>query len=205
MAITYPITLPGPNPARIRWLPVNVVGVSESEFTLEQEVFEWPGKALTCEVTMPRMVKAQAAEFAAALLSLNGRAGTFLLGDPLRVTPRGSAAGTPVVDGSHDAGSKTLAVRGWTPSQTGVLQRLDCVQVGSGTSQRFHYVLVDADADGIGKVTLDIWPTLRESLSDGAAIVTSDCKGVFMLASDAGWDVDAPFKVTATFRAVEAL
>ena len=38
---------------------------------------------------------------------------------------------------------------------------------------------------GGGKTTLDIWPRLRSSPADSAAIVITNCKGLFQLSSNA--------------------
>lgn len=77
----------------------------------------------------------------------------------------------------------------------------------SSNSQRLHKVLVDVNSDGSGNATLDIFPRLRpEGAADGIAIATSNCKGVFRLASNQRqWQVDFSRLYSVEVKAVEAL
>lgn len=206
MAITYPLTLPAsPDFSRVKFLARSTVAETVSPYTGESQVQEHQGQWWEAVVEYPLMRRVQAEPVLAVLIQLKGRLGTLLLGDPDAKTPQGSAAGTPVVDGAGQTG-QTLASRGWSASQNGVLRAGDYVQVGNGTTQRLHKVLKDVNADGAGKATLDIWPRLRESPADGAGIVTSDCKGVFRLASDeTPWETDHRGLYRIVFAAREAI
>ena len=184
MAPSYPLSLPTPSNGqgirRVTFDYVDTASVERSAFTAQEEVQEWPGKFRSAEIEYTDLTQEAYQEVFARLLATYGATGTFLLGDPLRTSPRGSWAGTPVVNGSVAAGSKTLTVKGFTSSQTGVAKAGDTFHTGTGTSQYLYEVVdIDVDSDGSGEATLQIWPTIRVALSDSDTITTSTPKGVF--------------------------
>jgi hypothetical protein len=126
------------------------------------------------------MPRSTAAPILAALKS--ARSDTVLLG-PVgdEKTPRGVATGTPLVNGVHAAGARTLAIKGLTISITGILKADDWLQVGSGATAHIHQVTADANSNGSGNATVSIVPELRQALADGNAIVFSSPKGNFHL------------------------
>lgn len=157
------------------------------------------------QLSLPPMKRAQAAAWVAALVSLGGVVGTFLLGDPDAQTARGIATGTPLVKGASQTGL-TLDTDGWTINQTGIMLAGDYIQFGSGTTQRMHMITVDADSDGSGDSSLEIWPRIRESPNNGATITVQACKAAFRLASnDYSWDTDKLKLFGVSFSAMEAL
>lgn len=180
MSITYPVTPPAsPAPQRIELRAAAVTGVSVSPFTLQHQVYEYPGQLWQMDVALPPMRRAQAEPWIAFLLSLNGRKGTFYYGDPTGRIPRGAASGSPVVNGSGQSG-QIISVRGFTPGVTGIMKAGDYIQVGI----YLYRILQDANSDGSGNASLDIWPRLRLSPADGAAIITSNTVGVWRMISD---------------------
>lgn len=203
MAISYPLDLPG-TPAEISIEGVSRVAVTASPFSGAQQVHAHQGKFWRATITTKLLDRSSAAPWTAFLFKLNGPEGTFLLGDDA-ADLLGSANGTPVVDGGSQTG-QTLATRGWDANQTGVLLAGDYIQVDSGSSARLYQVLNDADADGNGKVTLDIWPQLRDKPTDGTSITTSNPVGVFRLAQNtSGYTWTPPSRTVITFDAVEAI
>lgn len=205
MAITYPLSLPvGARPVSMRFGGNAVVGVARSPFTLSTQAQVWPGQGWEAEVDLPKMTRASAEAWCCFGLALNGRQGTFLMGDPMASARRGSASGTPLVDGASQAG-RTLDTKGWTPNAAGVLLAGDYLQLGSGSSAHLHKVLTDVNADGDGKATLDIWPDLRVSPVDGAALVVSNALGLWRLSSNqVRWEV-ARLLYGFSFEVEEAL
>src|SRR3954463_10292223 len=144
------------------------------------------------------------AAWVAALRSLDGPVGTFYLGDTAWKTPRGTATGTPLVNGASQTG-EDLATDGWTASVTGILKAGDWIQLGTGSSARLYMVMVDANSNGSGQATLTIRPKLRSSPGDNSAIVTNSPVGVFRLAVAPGWTLDrAKVAQGLSFVAVEA-
>lgn len=184
MAITYPISLPStPGPRTLEWTPVAAVARLASPFTFQQQIQAHQGQLWRVRITLPPMAADTAEEWIAALLSLNGMQGSFLFGDSVRKTPRGVATGTPLVKGAGQSG-QTLVTDGWSNSITGILKRGDWIQLGSGASQRAYKVLADANSNGSGEATFDIWPRLRESPADNAPLTIANTKMCMRLADN---------------------
>lgn len=202
MAITYPLTLPANAIKRITLGISTSVTISRSPFSYASQVQAFAGQMWTAEVTLKPMTRADAEEWLSFFLKLNGQEGTFLLGDPAATSPRGVATGTPVVNGSSQTG-QTLNTGGWTNSITNILRQGDYFQVG----QRLHKVLNDANSNGSGQATLDIFPRLRESPSNGASIVTTSPVGLFRLSKNTIdlADITADKVYALSFSAVEAV
>jgi hypothetical protein len=206
MPITYPITLPSAvGPRSVRITPRNVVGGSVSPFTGEQQTYQHQGQWWELEIGWGPLPAGIADDLCAAILSLSGRYGTFLFGDPMRATPRGIATGTPLVMGAAQTG-QALITDGWTAGVTGILKAGDYLQLGTGSTARLHRVMQDANSNGSGQATFDIWPRLRSSPADNAAITVSNCKGVFRLAAnDVGWMLEDVKTNGIVLPAIEAL
>lgn len=203
--ITYPLSLPTTaGIAKVRLTANDIVGISQSPFTASQQVYKYPGQFWEADVTLPAMKRADAEYWVTFLMKLNGPFGTFLLGDPLGATARGVATGTPLVNGGSQVGNE-LVTDGWTVSQTGILKAGDYIQLGSGATAQLYKVLDDANSDGSGNATFTIWPSLRSSPSDNAAITVSAPKGNFRLTTPAAWDIDEASIYGMTFGAREAL
>lgn len=206
MAISYPLTLPSHTGIRsIEFRAVNTVGVSQSPFTYSQQVVAHSGQRWEVDISLPAMKRADAEQWVAWLVSLRGQLGTFTLGDPIGATPRGSAGGTPVVNGASQTGG-TLVIDGCTASQTGWLKAGDYIQLGSAGTATLHKVLQDANSDGSGNVTLDIWPYIRNSPADNSTVVVSNAVGNFRLSGNQqAWSVNEASFYGLTFGAVEVI
>lgn len=202
MAITYPINLPStPAPSEIRIAPRSIVAVAVSPFSGAQQAYQHQGQFWQADISLPPMRLETAAPWMAAFLQLNGRYGTFRLGNAAMRTPRGAATGTPLVKGASQTG-QSLITDGWTAGVTGILKQGDYLQV----EDRLYMVMVDANSDGSGNATLDIWPRLRSAPADNAAITVSNCKGLFRLTSnEMPWVHKSAGIVELSFSAVEAI
>jgi len=206
MAITYPLSLPShKKPANITFRAVNTIGMSMSPFTYQQQLFAHAGQRWECDVTLPAMARADAEQWVAFLVSLRGQFGTFTLGDPVGASPRGSAGGTPLVNGADQTGG-TLSIDGCTASQTGWLKSGDYIQLGTAGSATLHKVLADADSNSSGEVDLDIWPYIRTAPADDATVVVINTVGRFRLASnEQNWNINEASIYGLTFGGVEAI
>lgn len=206
MAITYPLSLPTSiGIANIELTATNAVAVSRSPFTFSQQVHTYPGQMWSATVTIPPLRKEFVEPWVAFLLALRGQTGTFLLGDPNNVTPRGVATGTPLVKGAAQTGG-TLDIDGATVSTTGWLKAGDYIQLGSAGTATLHKVLLDANSDASGNVTLDIWPYMRTAPADNAAVTVSNCKGVFRLATNTqSWSINESSAYGLQFDAMEVV
>lgn len=205
MSITYPLALPQAegNFRRIRFAPSSVVAVSVSPFTGQQQVQRHAGQWWSADVELPPMLRADAEPWIAFFLSLNGREGTFLLGDPGGASPRGTWAGTPVVVGAAQTGA-TLAIDGLDNGAT--VKAGDYFQIGSGSSARLYKNLTDQTAGAPGTLTLDIWPRLRTSPGDNDPLTVTAARGLFRLASnEMPFDLGEALFYGLSFSCMEAL
>lgn len=181
MAITFPYGMPtSPGIREIEWLFSGNTAFTESTFTRQRQHFRFPGDLLRAKVTMPKMARDEAADFAAWGAALRGRYGTFLLG-PVEKTPRGTATGTPLVQGGGQTGD-SLVIDGCTPGIT-FLKAGDWFHVWEDKAV-LHMVLKDAAADGFGVVTLDVFPRIRIAPADNAALQVHSPQGTFRMDDD---------------------
>lgn len=211
VAITYPLTPPaiaGLGPQDFSMTEDNVVGESESPFTLSQQEYQWPGTRFQIEANMPPMVMTEAEQWMGFLGSLKGKYGTCLMPDYLRPTPQGPMSGSPLVAGTNLNGSGVLNIRGAAASVTNWGVAGDYIQItsGSGAPQRLYKLLQNASTDGSGDAALEIFPNIRETLSDGTAIVTANCAGTFrMVKNSFTWKVDRNKMYAISFQMKEAI
>lgn len=206
MSITYPLTLPtAPAPKNVEWLPRSVVAATLSPFTMQQQVQAHQGQMWEVKFALPSMTDASARAWIATILALNGRQGTFLFGDSVLKAPRGSAGGTPLVNGASQTG-QALITDGWPTSINGVLLKGDWIQLGTGATQRVYSVLNDVNSNGSGQATIDIWPRLRESPADNAALTLTATKMTMRLKDNKmDWSVNTAKHYGFEIEAVEAI
>ena len=194
MAISYPLSLPtNVGMASIELRARNTVAVSMSPFTYKQQTHSYDGQMWEADVTLPPMNRDDAESWVSFLMSLKGRAGTFLLYDPSAKSARGTATSATV---TGSAGDDSLSV-----VMTGTLKAGDYIQIGSASDATLHKVLVDQDGDG----TLEVWPKLRKDRASVAVDLTS-ASGVFRLASnETAWSVDNASFFGISFGATEVV
>lgn len=205
MALSFPLALPtSQEPREITIRARSVVGLSESPFTLEQQVQAMAGERWEADIVLPPMTRADAEDWIGWLTALNGQEGTFLMGDMVNTSVRGTWAGSPLVNGAHAARVKSIAMDGFTAGAT--VKRGDWAQIGTGSSSRLYKVVQDATANGSGVLTLEIWPGLRASLADNASLDITSPVGVWRLASNVReWTIGLARMYGLRFSAVEAL
>lgn len=212
VGINYPLTPPaisGIGPQDFTMIEMNVVGETESPFTLSQQEQQWAGQQFQLELNLPPLLQSEAEQWIAFLGSLFGKYGTFLMGDYNRPTPVGPMSGSPVVSGTNLNGSNSLNLRGATASVANWAVAGDYIQVTStiaGAVQRIYKVLQNASTDGSGNVQLEIFPCIRETLLDGDVIVIENCAGTFRLMDNQPkWKIDRNKMYAISFKAKEAI
>jgi hypothetical protein len=137
VAIVYPLSMPavtGPSglgtilPSGISLIGNFVVAKSQSPYTGQKQGYIHQAQWWSAKASLPSMSRATAEPWIAFLLSLQGKGGSFLLGDPSITALLGTAGGFPVVNGSNQpvATPQTLAIRGLT----GTLMPGDYFQLG---------------------------------------------------------------------------
>ena len=203
MALSYPLDFTSlPTAQSVVFRAVSATEVNRSNFTFEQTTYVWSGGTWEMDVVLPPMFIDDAEDWIAALVSLNGAQGTFTLSDPSRTAARGGGTGSPVVNGNHSAGDKTLETRSWTGTNP-IVKAGDWIQIGSP----IYKVMEDADSVGspVGGVTIEIWPGLRTNVNDGVSVGYGNPSGIWRLAQNfTTWSVD-PERYQIAFTAVEAL
>jgi hypothetical protein len=188
VTISFPLSMPTTRaPAHIDWRRESNIGVAASPFSFSPQTYVWGAERWLATLVWGTMGQVDANDVEGFLLALNGREGSFLMGDPMRTAPTGTWAGqSPLVNGASQAG-KTLAIDGLTPTTT-TGRKGDWFQLGSGATSRLYRLTADFTANGSGQATLDFWPSLRVSPADNAALTLASAKGLFMLAGNVdGW------------------
>ncbi len=208
MPITYPLTFPAKVPNSATLSMSSIVAVSRSPFTGQTQTQVYQGRLWGANISYPRMIRADAETIIAFLAKLDGKRGTFLMGDPAGGTPRGSAGttpGTPVVFGASQTGSD-LNIDGLPGGASGYLLIGDYIQLGSGTGTHLHKVLDAVNADSSGAATLTLWPELRESPANNDPVTVSSALGHFRLLENLSeFSIDEALHYGVEFTAEEAL
>ena len=206
MAISYPRVLPtNIGFAQVTLRAVNQTSMTMSPFTYKQQIYNHSGQRWEAECQVPPLKRDDAEEWIAWLLSLNGRAGSFLMGDPLGDTARGTLGGTPVVNGADQVGG-SLSIDGCSNNITNWLKAGDYLQLGSGSTATLHKVLQNVNTDGSGQASLDLWPYMRTAPVDGSIVITSNAVGRFRLNSgEQDWTINNISSYGITFAAIEAI
>jgi len=208
MAISYPLALPTHTGiAQIELRATNAVAYSRSPFTFAGQAHAYTGKAWQADVTLPSMKREDAERWVAWLISLKGQLGTFYLGDPAATTPLGSARDTDtiLVDGAVSSGD-TISIDSAPASQTDYLKAGDYMEIGTGVNRQLFKVLNDVDTDGTGSATVDVWPNVRTSIADDAAVTVQSAQGIFRLASnEQSFSINEASIYGITFGAIEAV
>ena len=110
-----------------------------------------------------------------------------------------------LVDGAGQTG-ETLNVKGGIGNLTGYLKAGDYIQIGTASSATLHKVLVDADTDANGDMTLDIWPGIRIARADNTTINLSEAVGLFRLSTpQQNWTINDSSIYGVSFEAMEAI
>ena len=195
MAISYPLSLPtNVGMASIELRAKNTVAVSMSPFTYKQQTHSYDGQMWEADVTLPPMNRDDAESWVSFLMSLKGRAGTFLLYDPSARSVRGTATAINVTGA---VGDDSLTVN----SSNGTLKAGDYIQLGAASDATLHKVLVDYSGSG----DLEVWPKLRKART-GVDAVLVDASGLFRLASnETAWSVDNASFFGISFGATEVV
>ena len=113
-------------------------------------------------------------------VKLSGMAGRVYMWNMKHETPRGVGTGTPKIKTQAAINAISIATKGWTPSQTGILLEGDLI----GLNDQVIVVTADANSDGSGDATLAIKPGLHAVALVDAVITVSKPKAIFMLESD---------------------
>jgi len=149
------------------------------------------------------MTCAELAPIFAFLVKQRGQYETFTFTPPVFEDARGIATGTPLVDGASQTG-RSIATKGWTASQTGILAAGDFVKFAG--DDKVYMQVDDVNSDGSGDATLTIEPALITSPADEAAITVDDVSFTVSLLTDiAELDFIGPLGGPIVVEMVEAV
>jgi hypothetical protein len=204
---SFPLSLPSSpsNFVTSEWNIIRTVSHTQSPFTYAQQVAKFTGSVWQTTVTLPPMNRADAGAWQSFFMQLNGRFGTFLLGDPDGKTIQGSATTVISVNGDHAIGAFDVVVDGCTASST-EFKKGDYVQFGSGASSKLHMIVADITSDSSGNATLQIEPPLKTALSDDDVVTYSNTKAVMRMdTNDLGWNANKVSLYGISFSCTESL
>ncbi len=201
---TYPLTLPTSPAPRDSTLGLErVVGMASSTFTRAQQVQRHQGAQWRLDFNYPPMTRAQAAEWQAFFLKLQGIYGTFYAGDPDAKTARGSLTGSPLVAGASQTGNQ-INVDALPETTAGLLLPGD--YIGFANYDHMHMVTASLDSDSSGAGVITFEPSLRSSPANNAALVYANVVGAFRMAENfTPWSANENGVYGFTLSAMEAI
>lgn len=202
MSISYPVSVPDHRFASMSMRLRRANAMTESTFTLQQQVNQYTGAVWEAEITLPPMSYADAKKWEAFILSLRGMRGTFLMGNPLHTDLSGTATGIQL-DGQGVIRDTSINITG---SASGTIKAGDYFQIGTGSDAHIHAVVQDETLDGTGAGSIDIEPPLRTTYADNTSLDFTLPKGVWRLSSnDIGWNIDTASMYGFTIPCIEAI
>lgn len=160
----YP-TDPKPIAATITSYSPTMVSVTNS---LKRQVRTRGIQAWQIDLAYGAMKRATFAPLWAFLVSRAGQANSFSMNIPGLIVPRGTAGGTPLVNGGAQSGS-SLVSDGWSINSA-VLLKGDFIEIDN--DKKVYQITADVTSNGSGQATLSIYPPLRKVPSDNATIHT---------------------------------
>lgn len=174
-----------PSPIAISVTSVSPTYVSITH-SLRRQARSRGAHAWQIDMAFGAMTRATFAPLWSFLNSQAGQSGTFTFSLPSLGTPRGTAAGTPLVNGGAQIGSE-LVTDGWAINSL-VLRKGDFIEIDG--DRKIYQITADATSNGSGEVTLSLYPALRRTPPDNVTVHT-DVVFTCALTSDAlqaNWD-----------------
>ncbi len=206
-APTYPLTLPTtPAFSKARWSLKRVTAVSESPFTGQQQVFDYGYALWQAVLTLPPMMRSDAANWEAFMMKLHGRKGTFLLGDPDAKVIQGGANTTATLNADIAVGDFVVPINTNNVNMTNVFKAGDYIQIGSAAAAKLYMIVDNATSNSSGVASVNVEPAVKTAASSGASVDYTAAQGVFRMdTADLGWDTNEVSRYGITFSCTEAL
>lgn len=192
----FPISLPNPKPNEITWQAQNAVATANFPFSGRQQVYAHPAQWWEIAIELPPLKPSQADLWLTALLSLNGREGTFNL-QPSEFTPPTGITGTATIQ-ELGPDLNTLTYDG----TTALIPPAAWIQINTSLHR------VTASSPGIEPEPniLEIWPFPRADIITGTSTINYlDPHGTFRLKNPSEWNLDLAKFTGITLSAREAL
>jgi hypothetical protein len=195
------ITMPtSPSFTTSDWGIRRTVATSESPFTGATQVQKYSKAQWYATLSLPPMKRSDASQWQAFFMQLEGRANTFLLGDPDAKTVTGGNAPTSISVTSNAAiGDTSVSL---TIGSGKKLNKGSYLQFGTGETSRLH-MIVD-DNTGNGGVTIQ--PPLKDAITTGTTVTFASAQGLFRMDSnELTWNANELSNYGITFSCSEAL
>jgi len=122
-------------------------------------------------VAMPPLQQEKSQEIFAFLQKQKGSFEDFTIQAPLDNLGASKSETDIVVNGAHTAGDASIALDGFTASQTGALKAGDIIKFANHS--KVYMVQSDIDSDSGGALTALISPNLVASLADNEAVTVN--------------------------------
>lgn len=204
----YPITIPDVHKVTNCTIKTkSAVAVAVSPYTYTQQTQVYPGQMMTIDFEYPPMRKADFDRVYSGFLRLNGREGTFFMGEPSRRNWSSNLIGEiPLTIQSGSSGYQVTASAFLGSSYTASLAG-GYVQIGSGSNARLHQLTSNAIVGSNQTASFEVWPKLRTAYSSSQPIVFfTNPVGQWRLATDGlDYTTDTSGFYTLKVSAVEAL
>lgn len=150
-----------------------------SDLSGQAQTVELPGARWSLSFGYGNLQRDDAALMEAFLVALRGqanRARVLVFG---REAPRGTWAGSPLVDGAGQTGA-SLLIKGFSAGAT--VKKGDYFNVGANGELKM--VSADGTATGGGALTISFEPPLRASPANNTALVSANCVIPRMILND---------------------
>lgn len=182
------------------WGIRRTVAVSESPFTGATQVQKYAKAQWYATLSLPPMKRSDASQWQSFFMQLEGKANTFLLGDPDAKTVLGGNAPTSIsVTSSAAIGATSVSL---TIGSGKKLNKGSYLQFGTGANSRLHMV-VD-DNTGNGAVTIQ--PPLKTAITTGTTVTFASAQGLFRMdTNELTWSANELSNYGITFSCSEAL
>ncbi len=177
MSGTFPIS-PAPSSMSIRSVMPTRVSVSHSG---KRNVRSRAAQRYALKLSWSNRTRAEMAPILAFIEQQRGQYGNFTITLAGQLTPLGSWAGAPVVDGAGQTGY-TLNLKGFTPLAANVARAGDLITLSGDT--KVYRVAADVSADGTGRAAVTLVQALLASPADNAAVTSSSVPFTMACAAD---------------------
>ena len=146
------------------------------------------------------MLRSQAAEWQAFFMQCEGRANTFLLGDPDALTVTGGTAPTSIAVAAGAAIGATSV--NLTIGSGKKVNKGSYLQFFTGASSRLHMVVDNNTGNG----TVTIQPPLKAAVTTSTPVDFTGAQGVFRMdTNEMRWQADQLSRYGITFSCSEAI
>lgn len=173
-----------------------------SPYTGKRQVLSMPFAVWVFEGTLIKMTQANAAQWRAFLVDLDGQANAFRLPVPGAEVPLSGYTGTAGYVSAPNQTGTTLTTTGWA-ANTLILKKGDYFTV----NDELKVALADVTTNSGGAATLSFKPRLRSAPATGSTITTSN-PTVLLCAQDddvASWKLSVPVNHDIEIKAIEAI